>query len=396
MKRKKFNTTAIRTQAPKSPNREHSVPLYLTSSFVFEDSEQMRAMFADEIGGNIYSRFSNPNTSELVDKLCAMEEAEDGIAFATGMSAVFSTFGALLQTGDHILSCQSVFGSTHSLLTKIFPKWGITHSYADIQKPETWEGLIKPETKIIFVETPSNPGIDLIDLEWIGRLAAKHNLILVVDNCFATPYLQQPIRYGAHISLHSVTKFIDGQGRVLGGAVVGNKELIDEIRFFSRHTGPAMSPFNAWVLSKSLETLAVRMDRHCENALKLAHFLEQHPEVEYVKYPFLESHPHYDLAKKQMKKGGGVLSFVIKGGLERGKRFLDSVEMVSLSSNLGDSRTIVSHPTSSTHAKLSEEDRQATGIVPGMIRVSAGLEDIEDIIEDIEQAIEASKLVTSA
>ncbi|MDQ3395074.1 MAG: aminotransferase class I/II-fold pyridoxal phosphate-dependent enzyme [Bacteroidota bacterium] len=393
MKRKKFNTVAIRTQTPKTQNREHSVPLYLTSSFVFEDSEQMRAMFADEIGGNIYSRFSNPNTTELVDKLCALEGAEDGCAFATGMSAVFSTFGALLQSGDHILCCQSVFGSTHSILTKILPKWGIAHTYTDILKPETWEAQIKPQTKIIFVETPSNPGIDLIDLEWLGKLAAKHNLILVVDNCFATPYLQQPIKYGAHISLHSVTKFIDGQGRVLGGAVLGNKELIQEIRFFARHTGPSMSPFNAWVLSKSLETLAIRMDRHCENALKLALYLEQHQEVEVVKYPFLESHPNYDIAKKQMKKGGGVLSFVIKGGLERGKKFLDSVEMISLSSNLGDCRTIVSHPASSTHAKLTEEERSATGIVPGLIRISAGLEDIDDIIEDIEQAIEVSKMV---
>jgi O-succinylhomoserine sulfhydrylase len=392
MKRKKFNTLAIRTQSPKTHNREHSVPLYLTSSFVFENAEQMRAMFADEVGGNIYSRFSNPNTSELIEKLCALEGAEDGCSFATGMSAVFSTFGALLKSGDHILCCQSIFGSTHSILTKILPKWGITHTYTDILKPETWEAFIKPETKIIFVETPSNPGIDLIDLEWLGKLAKKHNLILVVDNCFATPYLQQPIEYGAHISLHSVTKFIDGQGRVLGGAVLGNKDLIQEIRFFARHTGPSMSPFNAWVLSKSLETLAVRMDRHCENALKIAEYLEQHPEIEYVKYPFLTSHPHYEIAKKQMKKGGGVLSFVIKGGLERGKKFLDSVEMVSLSSNLGDCRTIVSHPASSTHAKLSEEEKDATGIFPGLIRISAGLEDIDDIIEDVEQAIEVSKM----
>lgn len=394
MKRKKFNTVAIRTQSPKTHHREHSVPLYLTSSFVFEDAEQMRAMFADEIGGNIYSRFSNPNTSELIEKLCALEEAEDGVAFATGMSAVFSTFGALLQSGDHILCCQSVFGSTHSILTKILPKWGISHTYTDILNPESWEAHIKPETKVIFVETPSNPGIDLLDLEWLGMLAAKHNLILIVDNCFATPYLQQPMKYGAHISLHSVTKFIDGQGRVLGGAVVGNKDVIQEIRFFARHSGPSMSPFNAWILSKSLETLAVRMDRHCENALKLAQYLEQHPEVEYVKYPFLESHAHYKIAKKQMKKGGGVLSFVVKGGLDRGKKFLDAVEMISLSSNLGDCRTIVSHPASSTHAKLTDEEKKATGIEPGLIRISAGLEDLEDIIADIEQAIEVSKMVS--
>lgn len=394
MKRKKFNTAAVRTQSPRTKNREHSVPLYLTSSFVFENAEQMRAMFADELEGNIYSRFSNPNTSEFVEKLCMLEGAEDGYAFATGMSAVFSTFGALLQTGDHILCSQSVFGSTHSLLTKILPKWGISHTYADILEPGTWEGLIRPETKMIFVETPSNPGIDIIDLEWLGNLAEKHDLILVVDNCFATPYLQQPIKYGTHLSIHSATKFIDGQGRVLGGAVVGDKDLLQEIRFFARHTGPSMSPFNAWILSKSLETLSVRMDRHCENALHLAEFLEQHPEIEYVKYPFLPSHSHYELAKKQMKKGGGVLSFVISGGLERGRKFLNSVKMASMSANLGDSRTIVTHPASTTHAKLSEEDRQATGIVPGLIRVSAGLEDIDDIIEDINQAIEVSKLVS--
>jgi O-succinylhomoserine sulfhydrylase len=390
-KNENFNTSAIRTQLERTQHREHSTPLYLTSSFMFENAEHMRAMFAEEVEGNIYSRYSNPNTSEFIEKICLMEGAEAGFAFASGMSAVFTSFAALLKSGDHIIACQSLFGSTHSILTKILPKWGISFSYVDIYRPDTWEQAIKPNTKMLYIETPSNPGMDLIDLEWAGKLAASHNLILNVDNCFATPYLQQPIKYGAHISIHSATKFIDGQGRVLGGIAVGNKDLLQEIQFFSRHSGPSMSAFNAWILSKSLETLAVRMDRHCQNALTLAEFLEGHAEVEFVKYPFLPSHPNYDIAKKQMKHGGGILSFVIKGGLDRCRKFLDNIKMGSLSSNLGDTRTIINHPTSTTHSKLTEEERLSIGIPPGLIRVSVGLEQIEDIIEDINQAIQASK-----
>jgi O-succinylhomoserine sulfhydrylase len=385
--KKGFETKAIRTQTERTDFLEHSVPMYLTSSFVFEDAEDMRASFAEEKQRNIYSRFSNPNTSEFVQKVADMEGAEDGFAFATGMAAVYSTFAALLSSGDHILSARAVFGSTHTLLTKYFPKWSITSTYFDMNQPDTWEALIQPNTKIIYAETPTNPGVDIIDLSLLAQLAKKHNLILIIDNCFATPYLQQPLKFGADLSIHSATKFMDGQGRVLGGVVVGRKDLIREIYLFSRNTGPALSPFNAWVLSKSLETLAVRMDRHCENALKLASFLEKQETIAWVKYPFLPSHPQYAIAKKQMKAGGGVVSFELRGGIEAGRKFLDALQMISLSANLGDTRTIATHPASTTHSKLTEEERLAAGTTPGLVRISTGLETIEDIIHDIEQAL---------
>jgi O-succinylhomoserine sulfhydrylase len=385
-----FSTDAIREQHRRSEFREHSVPLYLTSSFVFDDAEQARAMFADEITGNIYSRYSNPNTDEFIAKLCLMEGTEDGIATASGMAAMFSSMAALLKSGDHILACRSVFGSTHQILNTIFPKFGITSTYADISEPETWESKIQQNTKMIFVETPSNPALDIIDLEWLGKLAAKHNVILNVDNCFATPYLQNPVKFGAHIITHSATKFIDGQGRVIAGAILGKKELLKEIRFFTRHTGPAMAPFNAWLLSKSLETLAVRMERHCENALNLAQYLETNTNIASVKYPFLPSHPQYELAKKQMRLGGGLVTFELKGGLEQGRKFLNALKMISHTPNLGDTRTIAIHPASTTHSKLTDEERAQVGISPGLIRIAVGLEDVRDIIRDIEEAIAAS------
>lgn len=383
----KFETQAIRTQMDRSDNREHSAPIYTTSSFIFDDAEQARALFADEIPGNIYTRFSNPNNTEFVEKICLLEGAEDGIATASGMSAVFTSMAALLKSGDHILVSRSVFGSTHQILTMILPKWGIDHTYVDITDKQGWENGIKPNTRMIFVETPSNPALDLIDLEWLGELANKHNVILNVDNAFATPYLQQPIKYGAHLVVHSATKFIDGQGRAIGGIIVGKKELIKDIRFFARHSGPSLSPFNSWIFSKSLETLAIRMERHSQNALQLAEYLSNHSEIEFVKYPHLPSHPQYELAKKQMKLGGGIVTFVVKGGIDRGRNFLNNLKMLSHTANLGDSRSIATHPASTTHSKLKEEERLAVGILPGLIRVSAGLEHIDDIIADIEQAL---------
>ncbi|WP_445710941.1 trans-sulfuration enzyme family protein [Flavobacterium sp.] len=382
-----FETQAIRTQVERSQHLEHSVPLYLTSSFVFEDAEDMRSSFAEEKVRNIYSRFSNPNTTEFVEKICQMEQAEDGCAFATGMAAVYSTFAALLNAGDHIVSVGSVFGSTHTLFTKYFPKWNITTSYFDINKPETIESFIQPNTKILFAESPTNPAVDVLDLDYLGQIAKRHNLILIVDNCFATPYLQNPIKFGADLVVHSATKLIDGQGRVLGGVVVGNQELVREIYLFSRNTGPAMSPFNAWVLSKSLETLSIRVEKHCENALKVAHFLESHPNVKRVKYPFLPSHPQYEVAKKQMKLGGNIVAFEIEGGIEKGRQFLDKIKFCSLSANLGDTRSIVTHPASTTHSKLSTEERLAVSITDGLVRVSVGLETVEDIINDLSQAL---------
>ncbi len=382
-----FESIAIRTQLERSQYLEHSVPLYLTSSFVFEDAEDMRASFTEEKERNIYSRFTNPNTSEFVEKICKMEGAEDGYAFATGMAAVYSSFAALLNSGDHIVSAGSVFGSTHTLFTKYFPKWNITTSYFDINNPETIESLIQPNTKILYAESPTNPAVDILDLEVLGNIAKKHNIILIIDNCFATPYLQNPIKFGAHLVIHSATKLIDGQGRVLGGVTVGNKDLIKEIYLFSRNTGPSMSPFNAWVLSKSLETLAVRVEKHCENALKVAQYLEKHKNIISIKYPFLESHPQYEIAKKQMRLGGNIVAFEIKGGIEAGRNFLNKIQFCSLSANLGDTRTIVTHPASTTHSKLSLEERLAVSITDGLVRVSVGLENVNDVINDLEIAL---------
>lgn len=382
-----FETQAIRNQLERTQYLEHSVPLYLTSSFVFEDAEDMRASFAEEKDRNIYSRYSNPNNNEFISKVCAMEGAAAGFAFSSGMAAVYSTMAALLSSGDHIVSSSSVFGATHSLFINYFPKWNIQTSYFDINQPETIESLIRPDTKILFAESPTNPAVDIIDLELLGNIAKKHNLILIIDNCFATPYLQQPIKWGAHLVVHSATKLMDGQGRVLGGITVGDADLIQKIYLFSRLTGPALSPFNAWVLSKSLETLAIRLDRHCENALKVAEFLENHPQVNKVKYPFLKSHPQYEIAQKQMKLGGNIVAFEVKGGLEAGRTFLDKIKLCSLSPNLGDTRTIVTHPASTTHSKLSVEERLAVSITDGLVRVSVGLETVTDVIADLEQAL---------
>lgn len=385
--RKKFETDAIRTQTPTTGEREHSTPLYMTSSFTFESAEHARAMFANEIEGNVYSRYSNPNTDEFVEKMCRLEGAEAGVATSSGMAAIFGCLAGLLKQGDHILASRSLFGSTHQILSQLLPRWGITCTYADTGKTDEWESLIEPETKMLFLETPSNPGLDLIDLEWAGKLAKAHNLIFVVDNCFATPWLQRPIDYGADLVQHSATKFIDGQGRAIGGVIVGSQKYIEEIQFFTRHTGPALSPFNAWLFSKSLETLPVRMDRHCDNAEKLADFLANHPQVSFVKYPHHTSHPQLELAKKQMKRGGGVVCFEVSGGIEKAKSFIDNVRMLSRSANLGDTRTIVTHPASTTHSKLSEEERIAVGITPGLIRIAVGLEQADDIIGDVEQAL---------
>jgi O-succinylhomoserine sulfhydrylase len=386
-----FETNSIRISSSKSNQKEHSAPIYLSSSFTFDSAEEARATFADELPGYIYSRYSNPNSSDLIQKVCAAEGTEDGIATASGMAAMFGSIAALLQQGDHILASRSLFGSTHQLLTRVFPKWGITSTYGDISDYQNWDKLLQANTKMLFIETPSNPGLEIIDLEWAGKFASAHNLILVVDNCFATPYLQQPAKWGAHIVTHSATKYIDGQGRVIGGLILGSNELIKEVQFFTRHTGPAISPFNAWILSKSMETLAVRMDRHCDNAEKVANYFEGNSELEAVKYPFLKSHPQHHLAIKQMKRGGGIITLTLKGGLTRAQRFIDQLDMISLTPNLGDSRSIVTHPASTTHSKLSVEERAKVGISDGLIRLSVGLEHYEDIILDVERAIEKSK-----
>ena len=387
--KKQFETEAIRGQMERSQYLEHSAPIYMTSSFVFEDSEDMRASFAEEKHRNIYSRYSNPNTSELIQKVASMEGVEDGVAFASGMSAIYTTFAALLSSGDHILSCRAVFGSTHTLYTQFFPKWNIEHSYFDPGDFETLKAQLKPNTKILYVESPTNPGVTVLDLEKLGDFAKKNNLLFIVDNCFATPYIQQPAKLGAHLVIHSSTKLMDGQGRVLGGITVGSHNLIDRIYRFARITGTALSPFNAWVLSKSLETLAVRVEAHSKNGLTLAENLEQHPNVNWVRYPFLKSHPQYEIAKKQMKLGGSIIAFEVKGGVAAGKRFIDNIQLCSISANLGDTRSIITHPASSTHAKLSSEERLAVEITDGMIRLSVGLEHTDDVWNDLVQALEA-------
>lgn len=387
---KKIETKAIRTQAERSQHREHSVPVFMTSSFVFNDAEQMRAVFANEEAGNIYSRYSNPSVDEFITKMCLLEGAEAGLATATGMSAVFTSIAAFVRQGDHILASRAVFGSTHQLLTELFPRWGISYTYVEPTAIDSWEKHLRPNTKMIVLETPSNPGLTLIDLKRAGDFAQKHDLILNVDNCFATPYLQNPLALGASIVTHSATKFIDGQGRSLGGVILGKAELIEQVQFLIRHTGPAMSPFNAWLLSKSLETLPVRMDRHCSNALALATFLENHPAVAKVFYPHLPSHPQYELAKSQMRQGGGIVTFEVSGGLAKATQFINHIKMLSLSSNLGDTRSIITHPANTTHSKLTEEERLAVGITPSLIRISVGLEHIDDIIDDVKQALDAT------
>lgn len=383
---KSIETDSIRIQTERSQNREHSTPIYLTSSFVFDNAEHGRALFADEIKGSIYSRLSNPSTDEFVAKMINLENAEEGYAFASGMAALFAGFAALLKSEDHILASRSIFGSTHQIFKTILPKWGITTTYID--NLDDWEKSITSNTKMIFIETPSNPGLELVDLEFIGSLSKKHNLIFHVDNTFATPLLQQPINFGADLVSHSTTKYIDGQGRTIGGIILGKSELIKEIKFFARQTGPTISPFNSWVLSKSLETLSLRMEKHCSNALILAERLENNIHLENVKYPFLKNYPNYALAKKQMKMGGGIVSIVIKGGLEQVIEFIDSLKLISLTANLGDTRTIATHPASTTHSKLTEEERLQVGITQGLVRISVGLENIEDIIKDVEQALE--------
>lgn len=386
-KKKHFETQAIRTQTERSQKQEHCSPIYETSSYIFNNAEEARAAFAEEIDNHIYTRYSNPNTDEFIDKLCLLEGVDDGISTASGMSAIFLALVSLLRAGDHIVSSRNIFGSTHLMLSNVLSRWGISHTYVDIDDNEAWEEAIMPQTKLLFVETPSNPALDIADLEFIGKLAKDNNCLYVVDNSFATPYLQNPAKYGAQLICHSSTKFIDGQGRTISGAVLGSKDIISEVRTLARQIGPTLSPFDAWILSKSMETLAIRMDRHCENALKLAEYLESLKDVMTIRYPFLKSHDQEALARKQMSQGGGMVSFELKGGPERCLNFLDQLEMLSLTPNLGDTRTTITHPATTTHSKLTIEERESVNITDSLVRVSVGLEHIEDIIGDIEQAI---------
>ncbi len=382
-----FETIAVRTQSEQTHNREHSVPLYLSSSFTFENAEHGAAIFKGEVKGNLYSRFSNPNTSEFIQKLCLLENCEFGVATASGMAAVYTSFAALLKAGDHIVASKNIFGNTLYILTDILPRMGVEYTLVDIDDKQAWEEAVQKNTKIIYLETPANPSLKIADLSFIGKLSKAHNIISIVDNCFATPYLQKPSNFGIDISIHSATKYIDGQGRVLGGAILGKMELVNLCADFIRRTGACLSPFNAWVLSKSLETLSLRMDRHCENALQIATFLSSNPHIERVRYPFLKSNPQFDLATRQMKLGGGLVAFEVKGLVTDAIDFINNLKLHSLTANLGDSRSIVTHPASTTHVKLSEAALSAAGISPNFIRISVGLENVSDLINDLNQSL---------
>jgi len=376
-------TRAIRGQMDQTHNREHSTPLYLTSSFTFDSAEDMAATFAGQREGIIYSRYNNPSVDELIAKACALEGTEAGFATASGMAAVFASLAALVSQGDHIVATRALFGSTHQLLTNILPKWGVTFTYVEPDRPETWAATVQPNTVLFCTETPSNPGLKLVDLEAAGKLCKAHDLLFVVDNCFATPVLQRPAEYGADLITHSATKWMDGQGRVLGGLLLGTQEVMDKVVAFCRHTGPAMSPFNAWTISKSLETLHLRMDAHCRSALAIAHWLGEQKSIAKVHYPFLESHPQYALARRQMSAGGGIVTFELEGGIAAAQRLLNSVEICTRSSNLGDTRTILTHPATTTHSKLTPEERASVGITDGLVRMSVGLEAMVDLQRDL-------------
>ncbi len=391
MKKEHFETLAIRTQLEKTIHKEHSSPMFLTSSFTFDTAEEGESLFAGDIKGNLYSRFSNPNTDEFIDKLRKLENTEAGVATATGMAAVFAALFPNLRSGDHILASRAIFGNSVYVISSILPDYGIEYTFVDVDNNEDWEKAVRKNTKLLFVETPSNPTLRIADLDFLSKLCKANEIVFCVDNCFATPYLQQPVDYGADLIIHSATKYIDGQGRVLGGAILGKDRYVSVCFEFLKRTGASLSPFNAWVLSKSLETLAVRMDRHCANADKLVEFLEAREEVLRVIYPHSHTHPQYELAKKQMRLGGGLIGCEIEGGRERGARFLNALKVYSLTANLGDVRSIATHPASTTHSKLSEEEQLTVGITPGFIRFSVGLEHIDDLINDVDQALKISK-----
>lgn len=382
------STQAIRTQLKKTAYHEHSPAIFLTSGYWFDSAEDMRLSFADETEGYSYSRYGNPNTDEFSAKLATLENVEAGIATASGMGAIFCALMSVLNQGDHILVSRSLFGSTFQLALNQLPRWGIEVSFVDTLHIESWQQSVLPNSKMVFLETPTNPGLEIIDMQLVGGFCKHNKLLMVVDNCFATPCLQTPSSYGADLIIHSATKFIDGQGRVMGGAILGSKELIEKNYVFLRQTGACLSPFNAWLLSRSIDTLPLRMKAHSESAFALAQWLEKQPSIERVLYPHLASHPQHELATKQMSAGGGIVTFRLPGGIEAGTRFLDSIPLLTLSANLGDTRTIVSHPASTTHARLSPEQRQAMAISDDLVRISVGLENIEDIIEALDSALQ--------
>lgn len=385
-----LNTRAVRAGQVRSAEGEHSELIYATSSFVFGNAAEAAARFAGESPGNIYSRFTNPTVRMFEERLAALEGGERCVGTSSGMSAILSTCLGLLQGGDHIVSSRAIFGTTVNLFTKILNKFGLETTFVPLTDYDAWEAAIRPQTRMLFLETPSNPLTEIADMERLADIAHKNNCLLVVDNCFCTPILQQPFKYGADIVIHSATKYLDGQGRCVGGAVIGPKELMEEHVFgFLRTAGPTMSPFNAWVFLKGLETLGVRMRAHSDNAHRLAHWLVEQPAVEHVYYPGLETHTQHDLAARQQRGFGGIVSFDVRGGREKAWQVIDKLQLFSITANLGDTKSTVTHPATTTHSRLTDEERAAAGIGDGLVRLSVGLEDVADLQSDLAAALPA-------
>ena len=383
-----FDTLAIRTGHVRTNEGEHSEPIFPTSSFVFKSAAQAAARFGGDEVGNIYARFTNPTVQIFEKRLAALEGGESCVATASGMSAIFSVCIGLLKSGDHIISSRSIFGTTTVMFEKYLAKFGVTTSFVDLTDLSAWEQAIQPNTRLFFMETPSNPLTEIASISALAELAHAHNSLLAVDNCFCTPALQQPLKHGADIIIHSATKYLDGQGRIIGGAVVGDKEKVGTDVFgVIRSTGPAMSPFNAWVALKGLETLSLRMQAHSRNALQLAQFLEQHPAIEQVFFPGLDSHPQHQLALAQQSDFGGIVSFRVKGGQKEAWNVIDHTRMLSITANLGDTKTTITHPASTTHGRLSPEQREQTGVTDNLLRIAVGIEDIEDIKHDLSRGL---------
>ncbi|MDH5180638.1 MAG: O-succinylhomoserine sulfhydrylase [Gammaproteobacteria bacterium] len=385
-----LETLAVRAGQTRTHEGEHAEAIFPTSSYVFESAAHAAARFSGEEPGNIYSRFTNPTVRTFEQRLAAMEGGESCVATASGMAAILSTVAGLLQAGDHIVSSRSIFGTSTVLFNKYLSRFGIETSYVDLTDLSAWEQAVKPNTRLLFLETPSNPLTDVADISALSQLAKQHGCLLAVDNCFCSPALQKPLQLGADIVIHSATKYLDGQGRCIGGAVVGDSKLVGEEVFgFLRTAGPSMSPFNAWVFLKGLETLSIRMQAHCRHAQQLAEFLEAHSAVSRVYYPGLQSHPQHALAARQQSGFGGVLSFDVKGGKEAAWRVIDATRILSITANLGDTKTTITHPATTTHGRLTDEERQQAGISDGLVRVAVGLENIEDIKGDLARGLDS-------
>ncbi|HXR02895.1 MAG TPA: O-succinylhomoserine sulfhydrylase [Pseudomonas sp.] len=384
-----FDTLAVRAGQHRTPESEHSDPLFFTSSYVFRTAADAAATFAGDMPGNVYSRYTNPTVNSFEERIAALEGGEQAVATSTGMSAILATVMSLCSAGDHVLVSKSVFGSTISLFEKYFKRFGVQVDYVPLAELAGWDAAIKPNTRLLFVESPSNPLAELVDIAALAEIAHAKGAMLVVDNCFCTPALQQPLRMGADVVVHSATKFIDGQGRAMGGVVVGRREQMKEVVGFLRTAGPSLSPFNAWLFLKGLETLNIRMRAHCQSALELAQWLEQQDGIEKVHYAGLESHPQHQLAKRQQKAFGGVVSFEVKGGKDGAWRFIDATRLISITANLGDTKTTITHPGTTSHGRLSPQEREAAGIRDSLIRVAVGLEDVADLKADLARGLAA-------